>query len=277
MKVFKNTLTYFGLLFGVVAQAQSVSVMSYNIRYDNPHDKENAWTQGDRKERVIQVIKEQNPDILGVQEALAHQVAYLEDHLSDYQFVGVGRDDGNSAGEYAAIFFNTNKFQLLDSGYFWLSETPEKPSKGWDATCCNRIATWVKLQMGKVSFYVFNTHFDHEGEIAQQESARLLQEKMLPLIKAKIPILLLGDLNITPDNKAIASIQTILKDTFKKEDNDHNATFNAFDLNNLPTKRIDYIFISKYLKSKNYRIIDKKINGLYPSDHFPITAQIKLR
>lgn len=129
MKVFKNTLTYFGLLFGVVAQAQSVSVMSYNIRYDNPHDKENAWTQGDRKERVIQVIKEQNPDILGVQEALAHQVAYLEDHLSDYQFVGVGRDDGNSAGNMRLFFLiriNFNCWIVVIFGFLKLPKSHQK-------------------------------------------------------------------------------------------------------------------------------------------------------
>lgn len=260
----------------MILSAQNISVMSYNIRYDNPNDQQNAWVQGDRRDKVIQIIQQENPDILGVQEALHHQVAYIHENLPQYQYVGVGRDDGEKAGEYVAIFFNSQRMEYIDSGYFWLSPTPEKPSKGWDATCCNRMATWIKLKIKNRILYVFNTHFDHEGKMAQQQSAILLKEKILPLVKANNQVILMGDLNVTPEDSCISTLKTFLKDTFQDKCQSPKATFNAFDLATTPSKRIDYIFTSKYLKIRDFKIIQKKIKGLYPSDHFPVKAVIKL-
>lgn len=270
----KSIFMLISFFFSVSLFSQTINVMTYNIRYDNPNDNENAWTKGERKTKAIQLIKHENPDVFGVQEALHHQVVFLEKAFPDYTRVGVGRDDGKQGGEYVAIFFNTKKFQLIDSGYFWLSETPETPSKGWDAQCCNRITTWVKLRYKKTDFYVFNTHFDHEGKIAQVESASLLVKKLTPLIKVA-PVILLGDFNVTPDSEAIKNLQTILKDTYRPYTNIPKGTFTGFDLEKTPMHRIDYIFTNKPLKTKNFKILNEKIKGLYPSDHFPVYVKVK--
>lgn len=274
-----NVLYYLLLVFAFLCrytQAQPLSVMSYNIRYDNPNDKENAWTQGNRKEKVLQIIQNQKPDIIGIQEGLHHQVKFLSEKLPVYQYVGVGRDDGKESGEYTAIFFNAQKFELIDKGYFWLSQTPEIPSKGWDATCCNRITTWVKLKTKDSSVYVFNTHFDHEGQVAQLQSALLLKESILPLIEKNHHVILMGDLNITPNHPSISTLKTFLNDTFTPKKGTNEATFNAFNLKKIPTQRIDYILISKNIGLQDFEVVKTKIQGLYPSDHFPIKAEVEL-
>ncbi|MDO4230417.1 MAG: endonuclease/exonuclease/phosphatase family protein [Capnocytophaga sp.] len=270
----KTIFTLFWTLYVTWVYTQSVDVMTFNIRLDNTADKENSWTDGNRKERVKQLIQNEKPMILGVQEAMYHQVMFLESNFSNYQRVGVGRDDGNQKGEYVAIFFDKNYFKLLDSGHFWLSETPEIPSRGWDGTCCNRITTWVKLQYKKKIFFVFNTHFDHEGQIAQRESANLILQKIKEINSADEAVILMGDFNITPDNEGITVIKKELIDTYQSYENIPQGTFTAFKLNEKPNLRIDYIFITRKLQSKNYKIIDTKIDGLYPSDHFPIKTRI---
>ena len=158
--------------------AQDLTVMTYNIRCEVPQDGVNAWTDGNRKEKVFTVLTEANPDIFGVQEALPHQLKFLEERFPTYQREGAGRDDGKEAGEHSAIFFKKGRFTLLDKGNFWLSQTPEVPSLGWDATCCNRICSWVKLKDKKTTFWVFNLHFDHEGKVAQVQSADLVLQKI---------------------------------------------------------------------------------------------------
>ena len=271
----KKVYKYLLILCSFLGYSQHIDVMTFNIRYDNPNDKENAWTKGNRKERVAKIIQNEKPTIFGVQEALYHQIEFLENKFPNYQRVGVGRDDGDKAGEFVAIFYDKNKYDLLDSGYFWLSETPEKPSLGWDATCCNRITTWVKLQYGKHILLVFNTHFDHEGKIAQRESANLILKKIEEIKgTSNDNVILMGDFNITPENEGIVSISREMRDTYQVYKKIPSGTFTAFYLVEKPKIRIDYIFISRKLQSERYRIIDKKIDKLFPSDHFPVKVRI---
>ncbi len=155
----------------------SVRIMSYNIRYDNPDDGINAW--GKRKENVASLIRFYQADLIGLQEVLYKQLTYLEQQLAGYGRIGVGRDDGKQQGEFSPIFYAKEKLALLDQGTFWLSDTPDRPSVGWDASM-ERIATWGQFRheaSGDTVFF-FNTHFDHRGEQAREESARLLRSRI---------------------------------------------------------------------------------------------------
>lgn len=261
----------------LASTAQTLKVMTYNIRYDNPSDGVNAWTDGNRKEKVFTVINDNNPDIFGVQEALAHQVEALEQHFPSYQREGVGRDDGKKAGEHAAIFFKKERFKLLDSGNFWLSQTPDVPSKGWDATCCNRICSWVKLQDQRTVFWVFNLHFDHEGREAQQRSADLVLQKIKQIAK-KGKVILMGDFNLPTEDVAVQKIASQLYDTQLSPTNATPAmgTFNQFKTDKPLRGHINFIFVSKKIKVRNYQIITTRIDGLYPSDHLPVITTLEL-
>lgn len=277
MTVFNRVIILL-LLAGMCTSCTTLSVMTYNIRYDNPNDGINSWEKANRKEKVAQMIKKYNPDILAVQEALHPQVEYLRQALN-YAVVGVGRDDGKTKGEYAAIFYNDKKFKKIDEGHFWLSQTPERPSLGWDATCCNRIATWVHLTRNGKHFYVFNTHLDHEGKMAQRQSATLILGKIQEIAQGT-PVVLMGDFNIPPAHPAIQEIKNKLTDgysVFKNKKNLPSGTFNAFKTEEPLKGKIDYIFITQpEIEFSSYTIDTAKIKGLYPSDHLPIYAELKL-
>src|SRR5690606_27998654 len=180
----------------VSTSAQSLKVMSYNIRYDNPMDGRNAWPL--RKDRLIQLVREQAPDILGVQEALHHQLTEMLDGLEGYAFVGVGRDDGKEAGEYSAILYKKSAFELRDQNTFWLSETPNVPgSKSWDAAI-TRVVTWARLYSKHLGTEILavNTHFDHIGKEARLRSAEMIRKK-IPELAGDLPVILTGDFNVT--------------------------------------------------------------------------------
>nr|WP_262915707.1 endonuclease/exonuclease/phosphatase family protein [Niabella ginsengisoli] len=178
----------------LTAGAQSYTIASYNLRFDNKNDIGNLWK--DRKAYVASLISFHDFDIFGTQEAQPHQLEDVLKALPDYARYGKGRDDGSDKGEHSAIFYKKDKFQLLSSGDFWLSETPDKPGLGWDATCCNRICSWVYLQdkKSKKKFYFFNVHFDHEGKIARLESSKLILQKIKEIAKG-VPAILTGDFN----------------------------------------------------------------------------------
>ncbi len=187
--------------------AQQINIMSFNIRYNNPNDEINAWPN--RADMVNGLLKFHEPDIFGLQEALYGQILDIETELPEYEWFGVGRDDGKQAGEFAPIFFNKTKFILIENGHFWLAENCEKPDKGWDAAC-TRICTWGKFK-NKVSgkrFYVFNTHFDHRGEEARKNSAILIRDKIEEMTyKNNLPVILTGDFNLTPETLPISLIK----------------------------------------------------------------------
>lgn len=251
-----------------------INVISYNIRYNNTGDKENAWPN--RKENVKALVKFHDADILCVQEALSLQVDELLEN-SNYDMVGAGRDDGKRAGEFSAIYFDKTRFEKRDGGTFWLSETPGRPSKGWDAAL-NRVCSWVKLydRWNKKEFIVFNTHYDHIGVQARIESAKLIKKKIQE-IAPKLPVVLTGDLNVTPETEAIATIKSFLTDA--KEATLEPAygptgTFNAFKFDSPLKDKIDYIFINKGFKVQKFGVLSDSKDLRYPSDHLPIIARL---
>lgn len=256
----------------VFSYGQDYKVMTYNIRYDNPNDGENQWKL--RKDFLANQIRFFAPDVFGIQEGLHHQVTYLNQELTNYNFVGVGRDDGKQKGEYSAIFYNKAKFKLLQSNTFWLSETPNKISVGWDASM-ERICTYAlfKDKNTHQQFWVFNTHFDHIGEKARQESAKLIYAKTEALNAKNFPVIVMGDFNLEPNSKPIQYLSSKINDTYHESVTKPfgpKGTFNNFKFYEPVTKRIDYIFTSKKIKIHKYAVLSDAKDCKYPSDHLPV-------
>ena len=254
------------------------SVITYNIKYDDYTNGENSWNV--RKVALLDLINTLSPDILGIQEGLIHQVEFLASKMNDYKYVGVGREDANRKGEHCAIFFNEKKYKLLKNSTFWLSESPNEVSIGWDAAL-ERICTYSLLETinGGNKIWVFNTHFDHVGNIAREESARLLLEKIKMLNIQEDPVLLMGDFNALEKSKVIHILRQGLNDTMRDTDIEHKGpvgTFNNFLNNQEIIKRIDYIF-SKGFQTISHQHVDKKLdNGNHISDHLPVFVKVKV-
>lgn len=254
----------------------SLNVLSYNIRYNNPRDSVNAWPN--RKEWVSSLVKFYDTDILCIQEGLADQVDYLKS-ATGFAVEGVGRDDGQRAGEFVAIYYNPSRFVKRVSGHFWLSETPDVPSKGWDAAIV-RLCSWVRLydKVRKQEFYVFNTHYDHMGTVARFRSSELIQKQIL-LIAGDFPVILTGDLNVTPETEAVAVIKTFLSDAREVSQEPAygpEGSFNGFNFTAPLKQRIDYIFTSKQFKVLKYGILSDSKDQRYPSDHLPVLARVRI-
>jgi len=261
-----------------------VKVMTYNIRYYNLGDSTNKWE--DRKVLIADIVKKEKPDILGIQEALKHQLDELNILLPDYFWTGSGRDDGKNRGEFTPVFYNKKRFRKYDSQTFWLSETPEKISKGWDAAC-TRICTYVKLEDLKTKKIVmaFNTHFDHVGKKAQIESAKLLTKKIFYLSE-NFPFVLTGDFNCTSESEPYKILGTQV-DYFKMLDTKYQSrkkhtgtetTFTGFNKNyDSQAGAIDHIFVRNKTKVLSHKTIDTLINNKFPSDHFPVVTEILFR
>jgi endonuclease/exonuclease/phosphatase family metal-dependent hydrolase len=249
----------------------TLEVVSYNIRYDNSQDGENQWDI--RKETLASYLLKSSPDIIGMQEVLNNQLADLSNFLKEYKYVGVGREDGKTKGEYSPIFYRKSKLKVLMSSTFWLSETPQKISVGWDAAL-ERICTYALFidRKSKKQFWVFNTHFDHLGEIARSESVNLILERISILNVNDYPILVTGDLNLTPETLPIKKFQSNLNDVLSDLNiNDPKyGTFNGFDITKNANRRIDYIF------QKGFRVLSaehmwiKTPKDLWASDHHPV-------
>lgn len=254
------------------------SVITYNIKYDDYTNGENSWNV--RKVALLDLINTLSPDILGIQEGLIHQVEFLASKMNDYKYVGVGREDANRKGEYCAIFFNEKKYKLLKNSTFWLSESPNEVSIGWDAAL-ERICTYSLLETinGGNKIWVFNTHFDHVGNIAREESARLILEKIKMLNIQKEPVLVMGDFNALEKSKVIDILRQSLNDTMRDADIEHKGpigTFNNFLNNQEIIKRIDYIF-SKGFQTISHQHVDKRLdNGNHISDHLPVFVKVKV-
>lgn len=272
-----TVLLFIGSL-GVLC-AQTLKIVTYNIRYDNPEDGENRWSL--RKEFLSNQLKFYGPDVFGVQEALRHQVDYLDSALLGFQYVGVGRDDGESRGEYSALFYNMNKFELIDESTFWLSETPDKPSVGWDASM-ERICTYALLRDKRTNshFWVFNTHFDHIGEIARKNSAYLIVGKMKMLNLRSYPMVLMGDLNLEPQDETIKFLSDTFDDAkYASElvDFGPDGTFNGFKFDEPVKRRIDYIFVDKEkINVQKYAVLSDSKDMKYPSDHLPVYIEMTI-
>ncbi len=253
---------------------QDIIVATYNIRYNTPNDGENAWPN--RKEQVKALIRYHEFDLFGTQEGLIGQLNDLSE-MSEYAFTGVGRDDGQQAGEHSAIFYKKSRFELLDSGEFWLSETPNEPSYGWEAKH-RRICSWGKFndQLTGKTFFVFNAHFDHQAVEARRQSGILVVEKM-KAIAGDAPILFLGDLNSTPDTEQIVTIKSFLNDAYEVSEMPPYGpvgTFNSFDFLAPMDRRIDYIFVSDHFTVKRYGVLTDSYDEKYPSDHQPVVAKV---
>ncbi|WP_178983366.1 endonuclease/exonuclease/phosphatase family protein [Winogradskyella helgolandensis] len=263
--------------FSNLSFAQDFSIMSYNIKLDYPKEGENSWTN--RKPFFINQLKFYEPDVLGVQEAMPNQMKDMDSLLVDYSYVGVGRDDGKDAGEYSALFYKTDKFNIIKSGTFWLSDTPQEVSMGWDAVC-NRVCTYALFQekiSGKI-FWVFNTHFDHIGKEARKNSAVVIIEKIKELNTENYPVVLTGDFNMEPNHDSIKFIKTKLKDSKKiaKLTFGPEGTFNGFHFDKPVTRRIDFIFVSENVDVSKYAVLSDNWNLHYPSDHLPILVTLRL-
>jgi len=248
--------------------------MTYNIRYANTNDGINKWEN--RKDKVTSTIKYFDVDIIGMQEVLYSQLLDLKKELIDYSYIGVGREDGDKKGEFSPIFYKKKLFDLLESGYFWLSETPDKPTKGWDAACI-RIVTWAKFKIksnGKI-FYFYNTHFDHIGKIARIKSSELL----LSRLKSEYPLIVTGDFNCTETDSAYKLLTSKLFDTQKISITPHFGsinTYNGFNFDTSKYSKIDYIFTNKFFKVLNHATLSILWDNKFASDHFPVFTILKL-
>lgn len=262
------------------SNAQTAKIMTYNIRLDVASDGVNRWDN--RKEILAGQVKFYEPDFLGVQEALPTQMQYLKTKLlNNYQSIGVGRDDGKDQGEYSAIFYNNIKYKMLEQSTFWLSETPDIVSLGWDARY-KRVCTYglFENKATKQKIWVFNTHFDHIGDIARKKSAELILQKIKELNKLNLPFVLMGDFNLEQDSEPIQLITQQLADSkyAAKQVFGPSGTFNAFEFNKPVIKRIDYIFTSKTgLEITKYAVLSDSIDCHYPSDHLPVYIEIILK
>lgn len=273
----KNILISGLLLLSSLGFAQKLNVMTYNLRLPVQTDNENFWDN--RKDDALALMAYYHPDIMGVQEAVSQQMQEIKTGLKDYDFVGVGRDDGKDQGEYSAIFYDKTKLEVLKSGTFWLSETPNVPSKGWDAAY-NRICTYALFKMkdsGK-RFWSFNVHFDHIGNVARVNSSKLILEKMKEFNTENLPMTLTGDFNLTDETEPIQIISKSMTDTFYHSEKPHygpKGSFQDFNVNVPAKERLDYVFVKGFTAISNRTINDRRENLLYPSDHFPVLAELK--
>jgi len=265
---------------GLVGQSKSdpVRVMSFNIRYDEPRDGVNAWPN--RKQKVADVIRFHKADLVGVQEALRTQLRDLESLLPDMAWCGVGRTDGKEAGEYSAIFYRKSRFQMRECKTFWLSPTPDiVGGKGWDAAL-PRIVTWAKFydRITKKAFIHFNTHFDHFGQTARVESAKLIL-KRIGEAAGKLPFFLTGDFNVVESNEAYKTIADGMSDARHVSVNRHvggDSTWTGFKTIE-PGRKIDYVFVRKGIKVLEHGTLSDQWNGLWASDHLPVLAEIEIK
>lgn len=258
--------------------AQIAKVVTYNIRYNTKDDSINAWPN--RKSHVIDLLRFHEADIIGLQEALYNQVSDISLRMPGFDQIGVGRDNGIAAGEYSPIYYNSRKYQLKDQGWFWLSETPDVPSRGWDAAC-KRICTYVLLEDydKRHNVWVFNTHLDHVGEVARSNSVQLIMRKIDSVNSKGYPVILMGDFNMTPDAKPIERIETKFFDSKKVSQQapyGPEGTFNGFDINSDLKRRIDYIFVKGKIGVKKYGVLTDTYNHRYPSDHLPVLVEVEL-
>lgn len=262
--------------------AQDMIIGTYNLRYDNKNDSVNGngWEQ--RAPIVSALIRFHNFDILGTQEGLKNQLDDISSAIPEYARYGIGRDDGIDKGEHSEIFYKTDKFKLLNKGDFWLSETPDKPSLGWDAKCCNRICSWVYLQNKKSSkkFYFFNVHYDHQGVVARKESSKLILQK-IKSIAGNAPVIFTGDFNGSTSSEWYLTIANsgFLTDTYDQVQFPYasNASFNSFGDAKPGKEVIDHIFTTKDFNVNKWGILTDTYYGKFPSDHFPVLTELNFK
>ncbi|MEZ4828879.1 MAG: endonuclease/exonuclease/phosphatase family protein [Bacteroidia bacterium] len=287
MQTLTPAIAFFTLLvsqFSLHLPAQSdrsFRVMTFNIRLNVASDSTNAWPH--RTDLVESMVRYHGADLIGVQEALENQMVDLKQMLPDFGAHGIARDTSLQWGEYSAIFYRRSRFELLDGTTFWLSESPEMASRGWDAAL-NRIVTWAKFRdrfTDKVFFH-FNTHFDHRGVEARENSARLILDKIAEINPDGLPVILTGDFNLTPADSPYSIItqndpDKNLKDSFFESLTPHHgpvSTWSGFSFPGEGDKRIDYIFVRNRVVVLKHATLSDSWSGRYPSDHLPVMAEV---
>lgn len=250
-------------------QQNEVRVISYNIRYMNDMDGENSWKF--RKQASINMVNEELPTVFGLQEAVKAQVDFLQENLPDYAYYGVGRDDGVEKGEFMAIFYRKDEVKLLDKGTFWLSETPDTPSKGWDGQCF-RTCTWTLFECkdtGK-QFAMLNTHLDHRGKVAQEEGMKTIVKRIGELVPENVPVFLSGDFNTRTDNPIYEPLKAIMTDSRElATETDHRGTYTGWRVRENPVV-VDHIFVRGAEVDRFQVLCDKNYGAPYISDHYPV-------
>ena len=254
-----------------------IKIISYNIRYNNSNDGKDIWEN--RRETITDFIEKEAPDFLGLQEVNFPQIQYLNSNLINYNFIGVGRDDGKTRGEFSPIYFKKSKYNLILSNTFWLSETPDNISVGWDAAM-ERICTYGLFEQKNdgTKLWVFNTHFDHIGNVAREKSVDLILSKIKDLTKDKDQTIITGDFNLSDDSVPIKKLQNFYNDVNIKMDNKSKfyGTFNNFKIDNNYNNRIDYIFYKNFDLIKSSHLHIKTDQGRWASDHHPVIAILKI-
>ena len=277
-KFFFSLATAFFSIY--LVHAQQLTIGTYNLKYDNPKDTGNLWVN--RAPVIAALLRFHAFDIFGTQEGYKNQLDDIANALPQYSYYGAGRDDGKDKGEHSAIFYKKDEFKLLNKGDFWLSQTPGQPSLGWDATCCNRICSWVYLEQKKTGkkFYFFNAHYDHQGVQARKESSKLILQKIKD-IAGKSPVIFTGDLNGSQQSEWYQAVANsgVLKDTYKevKYAYVNNASFNGFGHNNDSADIIDHIFTTTHFTATRWGVLTDTYHGKYPSDHFPVLAEVNFK
>ena len=275
----KKILSLLAMLLAVASFAKdpvkpaSVTIMTFNIRYGTAEDGTNSWYY--RAGAVIDMINDQKPDLIGMQEALKDQIDVLKDYLS-YKCIGVGRENGKSEGEHMSIFYNPKTMKIQKWGTFWLSETPDKPTKGWDAAC-KRTATWalVKDKNSGKQFYFVNTHLDHVGKEARKNGLNLILERIDAMNKDGLPLVLSGDFNVTPDDPTLAPLSGKMQSArdwaFKTDD---GVTYNAWGHKEHAVV-IDHIFVMGFSSCPLFEVVRKSYDDRkFVSDHYPVKATL---
>lgn len=256
-------------------KAEGLKVMSYNIRLGGAKDGTNSWQY--RYPATLMMLDEYAPDVFGVQEAMDFQIKLITEYARNYKCVGVGREDGKKEGEHMSIFWNKKTVSLLKWGTYWLSETPEEPSMGWDAAC-KRTATWALMKDKKTGkkFYFVNTHLDHKGAVAQKNGLKLIVERIAQMNTEGYPMVLTGDFNVRPDNACLIELDKMMTSTRKiAKKTDNLGTFNGWgraDKDNI----IDYIYVSGFSSVPEYQTVAKKFDKIpFISDHFPVMSVLE--
>lgn len=267
------SLLFLAMAYGKAEDKEVLKIATFNLRMDTPSDGENAWPH--RKDMVNDLIRFYGFDLFGTQEGFTHQLNDIL-RLSDYRFIGVGRDDGKDAGEHCAIFYRSDRFKVLDQGDFWLSEHPEKPGRGWDGTCCNRICTWGKFEDLKnhKQFYFFNVHYEYEGDVARRESSNLMISRIKSIVGNQ-PVFLTGDFNAFPTEEPIRILNDsgFLNDSYKitkEAPFGPVCTYHGYDSTVKTEERLDYIWVTDSIQIDKYGVLTNTLYGHTPSDHFPV-------
>lgn len=281
MMLLRLTLVAVVACFAVAADTQraALDVMSFNIRYGTANDGENAWPM--RRQMLFDVIRDQNADVAGLQEALAFQLDEILTAAPGYAIIGVGRDDGARKGEYAPILYKRERFQVAEAGTFWFSDTPETvASKSW-GNRITRICTWARLvDRDGSAFWIYNVHLDHESQPSRDKSVALLRDRIAARRVPSEPVIVTGDFNAGESNPAVIAMTAggIFVDSFRALNPSEPTvgTFTGFKPGQITGDKIDYVFVPRETTVTSAAIVRTSRDGRYPSDHFPVVARIQL-